>query len=372
LRSVTSRASKVARDVTERKQSEALQRLLVGELNHRVKNTLATIQAIARQSLRSEPNPSAFVASFNGRIQALARAHDLLIRGQMQRAELADLVREQVDLGNPDPRVSASGPLVRLDSRLAVQMALVLHELATNARKYGALSVATGRLEVTWTLSDGAERELRVTWRERGVPRVTVPERHGFGTLLIQRSLVANGGDTGIRYCADGLVCEICLPLPAEATGGPSGIAKSDGVETPSQPALLKVAGRRILVVEDEPLIAMDIEDKLLAAGCEVVGPAATVATALRLASELAIDAALLDANLGGHPVDELAAELARRGIPFAFVSGFGRQSLPIPFQDARLLTKPFGGEELIEMVRSLVDLEKPEAGVVRLRPARS
>lgn len=131
-------ASKVARDITGRKRAEKLQRLLVEELNHRVKNTLATIQAIASQSLRRAKSPGDFVASFTGRIQALARAHTLLTQTRLEGAHLIDLVREQVLLGVPDNRITPSGPQLMLDSQSAVQLALVLHELATNARKYGA------------------------------------------------------------------------------------------------------------------------------------------------------------------------------------------------------------------------------------------
>ncbi|MFO1143984.1 MAG: PAS domain S-box protein [Amaricoccus sp.] len=350
-------ASKVARDVTDRKQSEERQRLLLGELNHRVKNTLATIQAIARQSLRAEPSPGAFVASFTGRLQALARAHDLLVRGEMQRADLTDLVREQVDLGGSDPRVTAAGPPVVLDSRLAVQLALVLHELATNARKYGALSVPNGRLAIGWSLSPSSEPELAIDWKESGVPEVAPPTRLGFGTLLIERSLVANGGRTEIRYRADGIDCSIRLLLPPELPQGLGGLRPEDDPPATGTRGPQGLVGRRILVVEDEPLIAMDIEEKLLSLGCTVIGPAPNPATARRLIAETAPDAALLDANLSGQRVDELALELRRRAIPFAFATGFGRESLPPEFGDAPILAKPFDGEQLVAMVRRLLQV---------------
>ena len=344
-------ASKVARDVTERMLSEERQNLLLGELNHRVKNTLATIQAIARQSLRVEPDPAAFVASFTGRIQALARAHDVLVRGEMQRAELGELVRDQVDLGARDPRISASGPTVVLDSRMAVQLGLVLHELATNARKYGALSLPSGRLAIEWSSSANPEPELMLAWRESGLDGIRAPEAQGFGTLLIERSLRANGGRTAIRYHDTGISCEIRLPLPSPAAGAahPEEIEPATGKRRRG-----RLTGQRILVVEDEPLIAMDIEEKLLSAGCSVIGPAPNSAAARRLIAETLPDAALLDANLSGQRVDDLADDLRRRGIPFAFATGFGRDSLPAGFEDMPVLGKPFGTDELIDMVRSL------------------
>jgi PAS domain S-box-containing protein len=359
-------ASKTARDVTERKRAEEHQRLLLSELNHRVKNTLATIQAIARQSLRAEPSPGAFVASFAGRIQALARAHDLLVRGEMQRAELADLVRSQVDLGAPDPRIRASGPAVVLDSRTAAQLGLVLHELATNARKHGALSVPEGRLAITWSTDMAPEPALLVEWRETGVRGVRVPTKQGFGTLLIERSLLANRGRAAIGYRDTGIDCEIRLPLPGLPLPGTAPAAASaEGGST--EPDGDDLAGRRILVVEDEPLIAMDVEERLLAAGCSVIGPAANPATAQRLIAESAPDAALLDSNLAGHSVGVLAAELRRRGIPFAFATGVGRDSLPEGFEEAPLLAKPFGTAELLAMVRSL--LAGRTSRVVPFRP---
>ena len=138
-------AAKIARDITERKRTEALQQLLLEELNHRVKNTLAIIQAMANQSLRHAKSPSDFVSGFSGRVQALARAHDVLTQTKLQGADVLQLVRDQVLLGGAgDIRVDCRGPAVMLDAQTAVHLALVLHELATNARKYGALSAPWG------------------------------------------------------------------------------------------------------------------------------------------------------------------------------------------------------------------------------------
>jgi PAS domain S-box-containing protein len=366
-------ASKVARDISERRQSEELQALLVRELNHRVKNTLATIQAIARQSLRAAPDPAAFVASFSGRIQALSRAHDLLVQGRMRGAELADLVREQVDLGSGDPRISWSGPAVTLDSRLAVQMALVLHELATNARKHGALSVPTGRLAIRWTVT-GKERELQLEWTESGVPSVAVPSSTGFGTTLIERSLEANRGEAVMRYRSDGLSCELRLPLPDEPdelAGLPRGAVPADRTRFAEAPEV-ELRNKRILVVEDEPLIALDIQERLDAAGCAVVGPAASVEAARLLLAEGPVDAALLDVNLSGDRADGLAAELGRRGVPFVFATGYGRECLAQAFPEAPVLAKPFEPGQPLAALRSLLaGSERPVVVPLRRSPRR-
>src|SRR5246500_1795653 len=194
-------ASKIARDITERKQAETLQRLLVQELNHRVKNTLATIQAIANQSMRRARSPAEFVRGFSGRVQALARTHDLLTQTRLQGAEIMDLVRDQVLLGGAgDRRVEIAGPTLMLDAQAAMNLALVVHELATNARKYGALSNSDGRLSVTWETRTNQERQLVLEWGETGGRGIAVPRERGFGTTLIEQTLKASGGTASVRY----------------------------------------------------------------------------------------------------------------------------------------------------------------------------
>ncbi len=368
-------ASKIARDITDRKQAESLQTLLFEELNHRVKNTLATIQAIASQSLRRAASPRDFVTSFNGRVQALARAHDLLVQSKMKGAPISEILREQVLLENStDLRISCVGPFVMLDARSAVQLALVVHELATNARKYGALSVPEGRLTISWTLKADIPRELSLDWIETNVPDVSVPTSHGFGSTLIQRTLEANGGDVSTRYEADGVKCAIRLPLPETENYLPESLASaSSGMRNPlpcSPSDGVRLQGKRILVVEDEPLVGLEVSADLAAAGCDVIGPASNLTSARRLIDEAEFDAALLDANLAGDPVDEIAAKLARRGIPFAFATGYGRQALPADFRDAPVLTKPFNREQLLGIVEGLIG-EPETATVVRLKRRR-
>src|SRR3546814_9398265 len=143
-------ASQVGRDIRERKRAEELQQLLIGELNHRIKNTLATVQSIANQMARTHVRPKDFAVSFAGRIGSLAQAHGLLTQSSWQSADIMPLVRDQILLGgDEDDRISCSGPSVALEPQAALHLALVLHELGTNARKYGALSVPGGRLAVS-------------------------------------------------------------------------------------------------------------------------------------------------------------------------------------------------------------------------------
>jgi len=364
-------ASKVGRDITDRKRAEKMQRVLTDELAHRVKNTLATVQAIANQSLVSAKSPADFVSSFTGRVQALAKAHTLLTRSKMQGADVMELVSEQVLIGAPnDDRISCSGPLLVLDAQAAVHLALVLHELATNARKHGALSVPTGRLSVTWQVRTNGGCSLLLSWRESHGPRVSAPSAHGFGRTLIEQTVRAHGGEAAVDYRTDGLTYEIKLPLPE--TARPSAGIDASAPKTSRGPSLLAqpdnrraLQGKRILVIEDEPLVAMDVESTLATAGCDVVGPAATLERAKLLIEESDCDAVLLDVNLAGQPVDELATLLTRKNRPFAFVTGYGREALPSGFRGAVVLGKPFGADQLLATVEVL--LYQP-ASVVQFR----
>jgi PAS domain S-box-containing protein len=362
-------AAKVARDITERKRAEALQRLLLEELNHRVKNTLATIQAIANQSLRHAKSANEFVSGFSGRVQALARAHDLLMQTKLQGADVMKLVREQVLLGGSnDHRVSCSGPMLMLDAQKAVHLALVLHELATNARKYGALSVPEALLSVTWELRTNGGRNLVIEWKETGGPPVLAPRRRGFGSTLIECTLQAHGGKVSTRYGSEGLTADITLPLAdhpveAEAFAQPQGRDARALLQRPANEQGLK--GKRIIIIEDDALVSMDLESSLTDVGCKVISTAGTLDEAKILIADAQYDAALLDANLAGHSVDVLAMMLTKRNIPFAFVTGYGRDALPEAFRDAIVLKKPFSQNDLVSVAELLL---RRTPGVVHLR----
>lgn len=349
-------ASKVARDITERKRHEALQKLLINELNHRVKNTLATIQAIAAQSLRRSASPGEFVDSFSGRVQALARAHDLLVRGEMEEARVAEIIEEQVTLGQSDLRIILAGQDVRLEPQRATQLALVLHELATNARKYGALSHPGGTLSITWSVTAAPKPELVVAWREGGMTGLAAPGNIGFGSVLIEQGLSASGGSTEVTYHGTGLSCQIRLPLsvPEQRKLKEPSMPDLQESDTPEPTGRDALHGRKILIVEDEPLLALDICDQLEDEGMVVVGPGRTLAQALQLAQAGGFEIALIDANLNGERVDKLASLLSSRGVPFAFCTGYGPDALPASHPGHPVLPKPFSPHNLVEMVRSL------------------
>ncbi len=201
-------------EIAEREKAQSHQRLLIHELNHRVKNTLATVQSIAMQSLRTVAGDEAFDL-FTSRLMALGGAHDLLNEQNWEGANLNDVVLRMVEVHDrvKDGRFSLQGPSVRLPPNKAVAIAMALHELATNATKYGALSAAGGSVAIRWDLDQGAD-QLTLSWREEGGPEVRPPERRGFGSRLIERSLAAElGGRASMTFAPAGLRCDLTAQL---------------------------------------------------------------------------------------------------------------------------------------------------------------
>jgi len=206
-------ASKIAHDISARKEAERLQTVLVGELNHRVKNVLATVMAIARQTLGREKANRAGVDAFEARLALMSRAHDLLTHGNWEQAELETVVRQSLSPYQQD-RFSISGPSIQLAPRAVVSISLALHELATNAAKYGALSVAEGHVSIAWSFERNEPASLRLQWRETGGPTVTQPSRKGFGSRLIESLLAAElKGEVKITYDPAGVVCVVDAPV---------------------------------------------------------------------------------------------------------------------------------------------------------------
>jgi PAS domain S-box-containing protein len=209
-------------DVTERRDAEARQRLLVNELNHRVKNALATVQAIAAQSLRGEDVSADARERFMARLMALARANDVLVAEDWRGASLAAVATEVAHPHGAGERFAIEGPATHLTPQAATALALALHELATNAAKYGALSTPEGQVSLAWTLSGApSERRLTMVWRETGGPPAAPPARTGFGTRLIERGL-AGGLKALVKldYRPEGLVFTLDAPVGETITEG--------------------------------------------------------------------------------------------------------------------------------------------------------
>ncbi|SFC26126.1 chemotaxis protein CheB [Tropicimonas isoalkanivorans] len=214
-------------DATEEVEKEERRQLLTNELNHRVKNSLATIQSIASHTFRQSKDMQSFRESFLGRLRAISVAHDLLVNAEKSDANVRDLVAAQVGpyTGNDDGlRVDLEGPHSVLGATVAHNLGLVLHELATNATKYGALSNERGRVEISWSRIWLDDRPgVRLVWRETGGPKVNPPSQTGFGSILIEQSLSHSvGGSTVIDYAPDGLVAVIECPTRAGSDLGES------------------------------------------------------------------------------------------------------------------------------------------------------
>ncbi len=326
----------------------------MSELNHRVKNTLAIIQSIITHGA-AEPTPKhEFVRSVNRRIQAMASAHDLLMRSQWRGAAFADLLADVLRPHDLD-RFRMDGPAIWLTPNAALGFCLMIHELATNAAKYGALSREAGSVSIDWRLTgmDG-EKSLVFSWVEEGGPSVSPPLCRGFGLKIIEQYASTELRGTLITgFDPEGVRVSLKAPaksLVAEAPTDTMSWSRRETVATGAISSPLKV-----LVVEDTALIAMDLECILIDAGHSVIGPASTVSDALELAERGQVDVALLDIDLHGELVTPVAQKLSDDGVPFAFSTGFEAGGSPLPvFAETPVLRKPFDDQSVLSTLAAL------------------
>lgn len=200
-------------DVTDAVRSAERQKLMIDELNHRVKNTLATVQSIAIQTARSHADPRTFAEGFQARLMALSHTHDLLTRSHWEGAGLEAILQHETE-AHGSHRVSVNGPHVALTPAAALSLGMIFHELATNAAKYGSLSAPDGRVLVDWTLADQTRPRLELVWREINGPPVLRPDRKGFGSRLIERNVRHDlAGEVELDYADDGFVATFSIPL---------------------------------------------------------------------------------------------------------------------------------------------------------------
>ena len=200
-------------DVTSDMVAAERQKLMIDELNHRVKNTLATVQSIAMQTARTHADPRTFAEGFQARLIALSHTHDLLTRRHWEGADLRDVLLHETE-AHGSTRVVLNGPAVILSPAAALSLGMIFHELATNAAKYGALSSGEGRVFVDWAVANQADRRLTLEWRELDGPPVVEPDRRGFGTRLIERNIRHDlAGEVKLQYPTDGFHAEMSVPL---------------------------------------------------------------------------------------------------------------------------------------------------------------
>jgi PAS domain S-box-containing protein len=330
-------------DITKRKEAEERQVLLAREVDHRARNALAVIQSIIR--LTRARSVEDYVSAIEGRIKALARAHTLLSDSRWEGADLATLVSEELDPYRSGDKVIIGGPDISLHPSTAQGLALALHELVTNAAKYGALSSVRGKVSLTWQLRPDT---LVLNWVETGGPQVERPSAKSFGLKVIRASIEQQlNGEAAFDWDSNGLRCSFSIPCsnmmrPRESRGW------RNLTEVHSSTGGLKVSGRpRVLLVEDEALVAMMIQECLADFGYQVVGPICTASEAAAKAREAEFEAAVLDINLGDGAVYPIADVLAARGVPFVFVTGYDADSVETRFRNIPILQKPIEREML-------------------------
>ncbi|GAL98721.1 response regulator receiver:GAF [Acetobacter tropicalis NRIC 0312] len=342
----------------ERAEADIRQRMLNEELSHRVKNILAVVQSLMGRPVPHGRSMENHFSILKARITALARAHD-----QVVRADGGGLLRPLLEAELEPYRLEAStitlkGPEIWLTGRGLSVIALVIHELATNAAKYGSLSCREGRLEVAWRFDD-AEQNWVLTWKETGGPPVTRPDGKGFGSVLIQLAIPHElNGRSAWDFRTEGLFIRFDLPkrhavlVTQEDNLMPDVMVQSEARSTDDD---LRMAS--VLIVEDQLLIAMDIEHALMEYGVKDVRTVSSVYEGQQALQKDMPDIALLDLNLGDETSVKIAQALRAQGIPFLFATGYADGSMiPAEFKDVPVVRKPYAVHNVIREMKKLLN----------------
>ncbi len=345
----------------ERQQMSARQELLIAELNHRVRNVLGLIRGLIRQSQPTKGDVSEFVKVVDGRIHALARAHNQITDDHWGPAPLQALIdAEAAAFVDERERIVTQGEAVFLNPQAYSTMALVVHELITNSNKYGSLSAQRGRVTIGWHRTPSGD--LVLEWRETGGPAVKTPKRKGFGTTIIDRSVPYDlGGSATIQYDPKGLFAAFCIP--ARHLSEPHAFPPGKSIKYP-RPAIghpqalpnAMLKGHDVLLVEDSLIIALDAEDIVGRLGAENVTTTATVEGALDSIDVSRPTVAMLDVNLGDRTSYPVADRLAELGVPFLFATGYGEQTqLPMNHRGRLIVQKPYTLENVARAMDSVL-----------------
>ncbi|WP_374408379.1 HWE histidine kinase domain-containing protein [Pelagerythrobacter sp.] len=335
--------------IQDRARAQEQQELLIAELNHRVRNILNLIRSLINQSRHEAHDVGAFADLIGGRIGALAAAHDNITRENWSPASVHELIEAEAQayLSGKVDRLTIEGDDVLIAPEAYTVLALVFHEMMTNSAKYGALCDSSG------TLSIGLERNggnLEISWRERGGPPVKPPERRGFGTMIIEKSIPFElKGGADIRYRLQGVEADFTVParyVAAQPAGGRASPAKKADAKPDAGPA--GQMPRHVLVVEDSMIIAMDTEDCLRQLGIKTVSISGNVAAALDTIADDRPEFAILDYNLGNESSEPVAQKLRELEIPFYFATGYGEANDALTQAGALgILKKPYGKDEI-------------------------
>ena len=326
----------------ERQRAHQRQELLIAELNHRVRNILGLIRGLISQSRAGVSSVEEFAEVVGGRVQALARAHDQITRHQWGPGALSELITAEAEayLSDKAQRVRLNGEPIALAPEAFSILSLVIHELMTNSAKYGALCDQRGHVAVDW--GRDSKGDLIIDWREQDGPLVVPPTRRGFGSTIIEHSIPHDlDGEVTLDYRPEGFQARIRIPGRYVTTEGATG-----AVGQPRRADAPVRAPERMLVLEDNMIIALDLEDMLMRLGVKQVIVASSVAQALEaLAADLP-PFAILDVNLGAETSFPVAQVLQDAGVPFVFGTGFGDSAaFPDRFRDAPVVQKPYSAE---------------------------
>jgi len=345
--------SGVTTDITERKRAEERQILLAEEVDHRARNVVAVVQSIMR--LTRAESIDEYIGALDGRIGALSNAHRLLASSRWEGADLTRLVEEEFApyraAGNE--RVSTSGDSVLLPPATAQTIALALHELATNAAKYGALSNEPGHVDLSWRIESG---KLEIVWVESGGPKISAPTRRGYGSRAIIAGIERQlGGIVNFDWRANGLRCTLSVRHVDDMEALERPLLDRKELDGVIAPLTTDPNDKRVLLVEDEPLVSMMLADMLSAFGHKVDGPYSRFSDAVTAAKSNNLHAGILDVNLGGEKTYAVADILTDRKIPFAFVTGYGPDSIVPAFAHAPVLQKPIEAAKLHALLQQIV-----------------
>jgi light-regulated signal transduction histidine kinase (bacteriophytochrome)/ActR/RegA family two-component response regulator len=341
----------------ERARNEQRRRILNDELNHRVKNIITLVKSIALQTGVHASSVADYSASLEGRLRALAFAHDQSLGGAST-GDLSTLVEAEASLhryGAAPDRVTARGPRVRLDDQAFGVLALVIHEMMTNAAKYGALSTPEGRLKLEWDFT--ADGDCELLWSESDGPEVAPPSRDGFGTKLIHSTMAYDlRGSVSVDFAPGGVRARFQIPAAHVA----SDARPPSAAERPWEPNA-SLSELSILVVEDQSLIAMDMEETLTRLGASRIRLSPSVGDALTLLNGFRPDVAVLDFNLGHGTSEPIAEVLSKGNIPFVFATGYGDNvMIPRKFGHVPVVRKPVNSALLAAKISAAIDGVRP------------
>jgi PAS domain S-box-containing protein len=363
----------ISSDVTEARQAEQHQRVLLAELQHRVRNIMALIRSIVVRTGERAESVEDYAALLGGRLLTLARVQSRLTRAANAGIAISAILRDEVGAkAEREDQYDLAGPEIELSPKAAEVLTLAVHELTTNALKHGALSSMRGRVSVRWQGIDRAGQTwLSFVWTETGGPPPDTGEdasrRRGFGRELIERMIPYELGGSGrIELTPEGACCRLEFPLAGGASildthAPPLARVVGGHLDMTGQPDL---AGHRILLAEDEFYLANDTARALDGVGAAVLGPFAAEAAALECLGRDAPTGAVIDIDLGGRLSFVLARSLVARGVPFVFVTGYGEEAIPPEFAEVPRLEKPVALRRIVASLARTLGAAGSQSGV--------